>query len=77
MKTESLSASSHGNLLRGFVAADSQEQMLVFEDLSLHYYQKNVRLWQREEALSQIVQVEVLDSYAAKRSSAAAEAEYA
>jgi len=29
--------------------------MLLFQDLSLHYYQKNVRLWQREEALSQIV----------------------
>ena len=52
LKTEALGAASHGNLLRGFVAADSAEQMLLFEDLSLHYFQKNKRLWQREEALS-------------------------
>lgn len=52
LKTEVLDAASHGNLLRGFVAADSSEQMLLFDDLSLHYFQKNKRLWQREEALS-------------------------
>lgn len=62
LKTQDLRSESHGDLLRGFVAADSAEQMLMFDDLSLHYYQRNVRLWQREEALSQITQVEILDT---------------
>ena len=70
-----LDAASHGNLLRGFVAADSAEQMLLFDDLSLHYFQKNKRLWQREEALSQIMQVEVFDSSLAAEASDAAELE--
>ena len=61
LKTTDLSAVSHGDLLKGFVAADSAEQILMFDDLSLHYYQRNVRHWQREEALSQITQVEIVD----------------
>lgn len=49
--------------------------MLLFDDLSLHYFQKNKRLWQREEALSQIMQVEVFDSSLAAEASDAAELE--
>jgi len=78
LKTQDLGSASHGDLLRGFVAADSAEQMLMFNDLSLHYYQRNVRLWQREEALSQITQVEILDtSHLHKESQAAAASELA
>lgn len=73
-----LNASTHGDLRRGFVAADSAEQMLLFDDLSLHYYQRNSRLWQREEALSQITQVEILDqSLIQKKNSAEVESEIA
>ena len=50
--------------------------MLLFKDLSLHYYQKNNYLWQREEALSQIVQMEILDTSAVKSGSQDADAEF-
>jgi len=55
MKTNSLAMASHGNLSRGFIASDGDASMLLFDDLSLHYFQRSVRNWQREEALSQIV----------------------
>jgi len=45
MKTNDLPMSSHGHLLRSFVAADSDTSMLLFDDLSLHYYQRSVRSW--------------------------------
>lgn len=45
MKTSDLDQASFGSLSRGFVATDSQDLMLMFEDLSLHYYQKSQRVW--------------------------------
>lgn len=76
-KTNELSAAAHGDLLRSFVSADTQQQVLLFNDLSLHYYQNRHRLWQREEALSQITQVEVFDQSLIKQSSSIQEAEIA
>ena len=35
--------------------------MLLFEDISLHYIEKGNKKWQSDEALSQIIQVEILD----------------
>jgi len=52
MKSNELNLAQHGALRKSFVAADSDSLLLHFDDLSLHSYQRNVRLWQREEALS-------------------------
>ena len=62
MKTNDLDMANHNSLRQGYLSADKDGlAVLFFNDLSLHYYQKNVRQWQREEALSQIVQVEIID----------------
>jgi hypothetical protein len=36
--------------------------MLVFQDLSVHYISKGKKVWTRDEALSQVTQVEIFDS---------------
>ena len=61
MKTTDVPMATHGNLLRSFIAADTDASMFLFDDLSLHSYQRSIRNWQREEALSQITQVEIVD----------------
>ena len=61
----------HGRLVNAFATPGSTAQvMLLFQDLSLHYLDKGKRLWTREEALSQIVQVEIFDPSSIPRSGA-------
>lgn len=44
MKTDKLDMMSHGSLREGYLSADKDSlSMLFFNDLSLHFYQKNVR----------------------------------
>lgn len=64
MQSKQLQEDTHGSLLRSFIAAESDQQAFLFKDLSLHYFQKNHHVWEREEALSQIIQMEVFDGAA-------------
>lgn len=53
---------SHGELVRSFQSTDNSEFFLVFQDLSLHYIQGGKKMWDMEQALSKVVQVEIFDS---------------
>lgn len=49
----------HGRLLNAFWS--NEDMILQFQDLSTHYLKNTQLKWVREEALSKIKQVEVLD----------------
>ena len=44
-----------------YQSGDYSDFMIVFEDLSVHYVSNQRKLWTREEALSQVTQVEIFD----------------
>ena len=44
-----------------YQSGDYSDFMLVFEDLSVLYVSNQRKLWTREEALSQVTQVEIFD----------------
>ena len=53
---------NHGSLLRAFQSTDNTEFLMVFADLSLQYVQGGKKMWEMEQALSKVVQVEIFDS---------------
>ena len=52
---------THGKLLKAFFSDQKAASMLLFQDFTVHYIEEGKQKWKREESLSQIVQVEVLD----------------
>lgn len=61
MKTQELSQAEHGDLKRSYVFSEAASSLFLFDDLSLHSYDRNAMLWTREEAMSQITQIEIFD----------------
>jgi hypothetical protein len=53
-----------GNIIRSFQSNDSDEFLIVFQDLSIHYIHNGRRSWSLEQALSKIQQVEIYDQTA-------------
>ena len=52
---------TNGDVKRVFSSQDTGQYALQFDDLSVHYFKKNQKQWIREEALSQIQQVDIFD----------------
>ena len=58
--TKSLSLEKNG-LVQSFFTGGSKDYLIQFADISLHFFEDTKLKWSREEGLSQLTQIELLD----------------